>query len=382
MWNRRRFARGSISVLTVLVLVTAISPATAASRRQTSTVTAKAAILIDRQTGAVLWEHNADLPLPPASTTKVTTASLALQSGKLSAPFRVSRRAAQEPPSKIALHQGWTVRLRDLVYAVLLSSANDASVVIAEGLSGSVEAFAARMNAHAMALGATHSNFVNPNGLPAENHYSTARDLAKIFDHALDNPEFRRVVETHNTTIKPASGTQRRITLHSKNRLLTGYHIKVVGKTGWTRAARKCFVGAGKIGNREILISVLGSDDLWGDVRRLLEFGFSEASAPAPRWAVARAERTSPSPVAAGDSDDASRYYVRLATFRSISSANALTRAVKRDGFPARVYRIRISGRYYYRVSVGSYGSRGKAATAAKQIERKHPSLDPRLVSS
>jgi D-alanyl-D-alanine carboxypeptidase (penicillin-binding protein 5/6) len=382
MRNQRRFVRGFISVLAAVVVLGSVAPVSAAPRRRSSVLTAKAAILVDRQSGVVLWEHNADFPLPPASTTKVATASLALQSGKLSLPMTVSRRAAQEPPSKISLRQGWTVRLRDLVYAVLLSSANDASVVIAEGLSGSVEAFAARMNAHAMAVGATQTNFVNPNGLPADNHYSTARDLAKIFDHALDHPEFRRIVETRNITIAPASGSRRRITLHSKNRLLSGYHIKVVGKTGWTRAARKCFVGAGTVGNREVLIAVLGSDDLWGDVRRLMEFGFDEAAAPSPRRAIARATQAAPSLVGAGDSDEASRYYVRLATFRSVTSANQLTRAVKRDGFPARVYRIRLKGRHYYRVSVGSYSSRNRAAMAAKQIERMHPNLDPPLVSS
>jgi D-alanyl-D-alanine carboxypeptidase len=272
--------------------------------------------------------------------------------------------------------------LRDLVYAVLLNSANDASVVIAEGLSGSVEAFAGRMNAHAMAVGATQTNFVNPNGLPADNHYSTARDLAKIFDHALNNREFRRIVETRNIAITPASGSRRSITLHSKNRLLSGYHIRVVGKTGWTRAARKCFVGAGKVGNREVLIAVLGSDDLWGDIRKLLEFGFDEAAAPTARWQTARSTTSSPPQVGAGDSADASRFYVRLATFRSVTSANRLTRAVKRDGFPARVYRIRLNGRRYYRVSVGSYTTRSRAAHAARQIERKHPHLDPLLVSS
>lgn len=377
-----RSIRRLVSLLAVTLLVGFIGPAAAAPRQSKSILTAKAAIVVDRKTGVVLWQHNADLPLPPASTTKVTTASLALQSGRLSEAFPVSRRAAQEPPSKIRLQTGWTLRLRDLVYASLLNSANDATVVIAEGLSGSVEAFAARMNAHALAVGATHTHFVNPNGLPADNHYSTARDLTKIFDHALDNPEFRRVVETRNISITPASGSRRNISLATKNRLLSGYHIKVVGKTGWTRAARKCFVGSGRVGEREVLVALLGSDDLWGDLRRLLEFGFNETTVPTPRWTGVESARTERRQVGAGDSDVASRHYVRLATFRSVTRANQLTRAVKRDGFPARVYHIRRNGKRYYRVSVGSYRSRSQAANAAKQIERKHPSLDPMLVSS
>ena len=150
-------------------------------------VTAKAAILVDRQTGAILWQHNPDLPLPPASTTKVATSTLALKSGRLNEPFYVSSRAASEPPSKVQLRSGWSVRLRDLVYAVMLNSANDASVVIAEGMSGSVESFAADMTRHARAVGATNTNFVNPNGLPAEAHYSTAqKNLTEQFKAKAD----------------------------------------------------------------------------------------------------------------------------------------------------------------------------------------------------
>lgn len=356
------------------------SPVTA--NRHRPAITAKAAILVDRQTGVVLWQNNADLPLPPASTTKVATASLALESGRLNEALRVSARAAMEPPSKIVLRSGWTMRLRDLVYAILLNSANDASVVIAEGLAGSVERFAARMNAHARNVGATNTHFVNPNGLPANGHYSTVRDLARIFDYALDTSGFRDVVQTRHLTIVPASGSKRRIALNTKNRLLSGYPIKVVGKTGWTRAARKCFVGAGRVGERELIVAVLGSNDLWGDVRRLLEFGFDDTVPPLPGWRPTQSVKAETTGIGSGDVDNSQRYYVRLATFRTIQSAHQLTRQVKRDGYPARVYRIRLNGRPYYRVSVGSYGSKRQAASIAKQIERKHPRLTTQLVSS
>jgi D-alanyl-D-alanine carboxypeptidase (penicillin-binding protein 5/6) len=387
MWIKSRTTRGPVVVAAFALLFCSISPAVAAPRRQQATVTAKAAILVDRQTGVVLWQLNPDLPLPPASTTKVATATLALQSGRMEDALRVSRRAAAEPPSKVALRSGWTMRLRDLVYATMLNSANDASVVIAEGLSGSVEAFASDMTSHARAVGAENTHFVNPNGLPAEAHYSTARDLTRMFDYALDIPEFRRVVETRSLSIKPASGSRRSINLYSKNRLLEGYHVKVVGKTGWTRAARKCFVGAGRIGGRELLVAVLGSDDMWGDVRRLMEFGFDGAPAPIPRWQrdlrMAKAPSAAASrQVGAGDVDEAARFYVRLATFQSYRRASQLTRTVQRDGYPARLFRIRLNGKRYYRVSVGSYRSRTQANSVAKQLERRHPRLDPQLVSS
>ena len=182
-------------------------------RRPHAAVTARAAILIDNQTGEVLWQRNPDLPLPPASTTKIVTAMVALQSGRLDDSLMVSPQAAAAPPSKISLRPGWRMRLRDLVYALLLNSANDAAVVIAEGLGGSVPEFAERMNAEARLLGATNTHFVNPNGLPAANHYTTARDLATMFAHALQNPVFETVVSTKTTSVSPAAGSTRRIAL-------------------------------------------------------------------------------------------------------------------------------------------------------------------------
>ena len=215
-----------------------------------------------------------DLPLPPASTTKIVTALLALKSGRLDGSLSVTPEAAQAPPSKISLRPGWKMRVRDLTYAVLLNSANDASVVIAQGLAGSVPGFAERMNAEARQLGARNTHFVNPNGLPAANHYSTARDLATIFGHAIENPLFSAVVHTKTASVWPSEGSARRIALRNHNRLLGNYRIEVVGKTGWTIAAKKCFVGAARADGREMTFAVLGSRDLWGDLKRLLEFGF------------------------------------------------------------------------------------------------------------
>ncbi|MFQ5667963.1 MAG: D-alanyl-D-alanine carboxypeptidase family protein, partial [Candidatus Binatia bacterium] len=246
----------------------------APAARAREVVTARGAILIDNQTGEILWAHHPDRRLPPASTTKVATAIVALESGRLNDSLRVTRNAAKAPPSKIHLRPGWRLRLRDLVYAMLLSSANDASVVIAEGLDGSVRKFVARMNTQVRQLGATNTHFVNPHGLPAINHYSTARDLAKIFGHALQNRLFRKIVGTKTATISPTAGSSRRIALRNHNRLLGRYHIRVVGKTGWTRAAKRCFVGAATEDGRELIVAVLGSRDLWGDLKRLLDFGF------------------------------------------------------------------------------------------------------------
>lgn len=264
-------------LLGVLLLATASG---ALAQEQGRVVTAKAGILIDNETGHVIWQRNPDLQLPPASTTKIVTAMVALESGRLDDSLWVSRDAALTPPSKISLRAGWRVHLRDLVYAVLLSSANDASVVIAEGLSGTVEQFADRMNRHARRLGAWNTHFVNPNGLPADNHYSTARDLATMFGRGLENPEFARIVATKTSSMVPAAGSTRVISLRNHNRLLDDYHIHVVGKTGWTRASKKCFAGAGTMDGRQILVAILGSTDLWGDLKALFAYGFQENTGP------------------------------------------------------------------------------------------------------
>ncbi|MCK6553437.1 D-alanyl-D-alanine carboxypeptidase [Candidatus Binatia bacterium] len=402
-------------------------------------VTAKSGILIDNQTGQVIWQRQPDLPLPPASTTKVVTAMVALESGRLDDSLWVSKDAARTPASKIHLRAGWRIRVRDLVYAVLLNSANDASVVIAEGLSGSVEEFARRMNRHAQRLGAWNTHFVNPNGLPADNHYSTSRDLATVFGRALENPEFARIVATKTSTIVPAAGSTRAISLRNHNRLLDDYHIHVVGKTGWTRASKKCFVGAGTLGGRRILVAILGSTDLWGDLKTLFAYGFREETGPilepaqraaAPTrdsiaasdaWNKASAEASLSTafgkPTRAGrtetarvytnedltatrsriaprtNSQSASRrkadgsatvaragksrpyYSVRLGAFSSRAQAERLRATMARKGYKATVVRVRQKKGDSYRVTIGGYRDRGQAQKAAKQIARAHPGL-------
>src|SRR3989441_84142 len=244
-------------------------------------ITARAAIIIDAATGEVVWERNSTEPLPPASTTKVMTAVLALESGRLDESFPVSEYAARTPPSGIGLHAGQRMRLRHLLYAVLLNSANDAAEVVAEGLAGSEEAFAERMNQKARAIGATRSHFENPHGLTSEGHVATARDLTTIFRYGLHLPLFRSILETRTIQVPVASVGVHTVGLRSHNRLLTGYAYPVIGKTGYTRPARRCFVGAATRGEREIVIALLGASDLWGDARRLIEFGLGEPERPA-----------------------------------------------------------------------------------------------------
>jgi len=326
-------------------------------------VTARAAVLIDNRTGEVLWERNPDLALPPASTTKVLTAMVALRSGRLEDSILVSKQASLEPPSKIHLRPGWRLRLLDLIYAIMLNSANDASVVIAEGIAGSVPAFSELMNAQAERLGATNSHFVNPNGLPAADHYSTARDLATLFSVAVRDPVFDRIVSTQSIPIIPTEGAVRAINLRTHNRLLMGdYRYHVVGKTGWTIAAKRCFVGAARSGDRELIVAVLGANDLWGDVRKLIEFGFHETDRPEVQMAGVDAEVRSVRARAAGDDDDDDAASVRARTKRRLRSA-----AVNRSATAP----VAASKRVVKRPASASKSSAQLAATSKSKQQKK-----------
>ncbi len=356
--------------------------------RNLNIITARSAILIDNHSGELLWERNPDMELPPASTTKVMTAMLALQSGQLEESFAVSDEAAAMPASKISLRPGWEMRLRDLVYAILLNSANDASVVIAEGLSGSVPAFAERMTATAHAIGARKTHFVNPNGLPADDHYSTARDLTTIFAHAMREPQFEEIIGTQRTLVVPASGTVRPIALHSHNRLLGNYKIRVIGKTGWTRAAKKCFVGAAEADGRQILVGVLGSTNLWGDVRRLVEYGFYGGPSPASHETIEAVvvAREPAAGIVGGDEavpvKAHGKFRVRSAVFRDMATASGVKRSVVRHGYPARIETARVGKRKAYRVSLGTFRSRIAAQQAAVELKKSNPAMAPTVVSA
>jgi serine-type D-Ala-D-Ala carboxypeptidase (penicillin-binding protein 5/6) len=340
-------------------------------------VTARAAVVMDAATGEVLWERDGSDPLPPASTTKVLTAIVALESGRLDDTFRVSVNAAETPPSKINLRPGQQMRLKNLLYAVLLNSANDAATVVAEGLAGSEEAFAVRMNARARELGATSSHFANPHGLTAPGHVASARDLAVIFRHGLDLPLFREILGTRSVQVPLESSGVRWISLHSHNRLLSGYTYRVIGKTGYTRPALRCFVGSANHDGRELVIALLGSRDLWSDARRLFAWGFG---GPPERPPVVMAGMVSlpslhrrharPAPA---EGDDAptdpriARYALRLGPYPSRAAATATQARLARRGFSAV-----LAGRT---LRIGTFASAARAEETAGHLRRTgyHP---------
>jgi len=237
-------------------------------------VTAKAFVIMDAKTGRTLLALNPHLMLPPASTIKVMTALMAVERLNLDDRVTVSPYAAAAPPSKINLQPGETLTVRDLLYALLLSSANDGARALAEKISGSEAAFAEEATRQVRAWGAYRTRLATANGLPAEGQYSTAEDLAIIFRRAIQHPELAKIMATRYYTIP---GDRE---LRNHDRFLFTTPLAQGGKTGFTRASRHTYVGRFKNGDQEIIIAMLGSAQKWADMRTLIEKGFEVSGAP------------------------------------------------------------------------------------------------------
>ena len=234
---------------------------------------ATACIIIDEATGRVLLSHNADAPLPMASTTKVMTALLAIELGDLDAPVTCSRNAFGVPGTSIYLAEGETLTLREMLAGLMLASGNDAAVAIAEHIGGSVDEFCRMMTARAAELGCTDTVFLTPHGLPHEGHYTTAHDLALIAREAMQHAFFRELVSTQRATI-PWEGRSYDRVLNNKNRLLSTYEGATGVKTGYTKKAGRCLVfGAQRDGIRVIGV-VLNCWDWFGEAERLMDLAF------------------------------------------------------------------------------------------------------------
>lgn len=234
---------------------------------------ARAAILIERQTGRVLLESHADEALPMASTTKVMTALLALEKGHLDDVVTVGRNAYGVPGTSIYLELGEKLSLRDLLYGLMLASGNDAAVAIAEHVGGNVETFCRMMTERAEELGCTDTVFATPHGLPSEGHHTTARDLALIAREAMSHELFRQIVSTRRATI-PWEGRSYQRVLSNKNRLLTEYEGATGIKTGYTKAAGRCLVFGAKRDELEVIGVVLNCGDWFHEAERLMDMGF------------------------------------------------------------------------------------------------------------
>lgn len=242
-------------------------------------ITADYAILIEAATGRVIYEKNADEKAYPASTTKMLTCVLAIEKGDLDKTLSVSQRAAWTEDPYVGFQQGDMLKERDLLKALMMVSDNSSAVVLAEGIGGTVEGFAKMMNDKAKEIGLTNSHFVTPNGLPDDDHYSTARDMAKIAAYGWHNEKFREFSGTEMDTIEWVSPVNKRMVVKNSNKLL-GTMPGVNGiKTGWTNAAGGCLAASAKRDGVQLIAVVLHSDDVntrFTEAGKLLEYGFSK----------------------------------------------------------------------------------------------------------
>lgn len=260
------------SIFVVIFGASAIKPVEA-SDLLLPEIQGRAAILIDEGSGRILYQKNANMRMSPASLTKIMTALLVIENGNLDKQVHISKRAAETGESSIWLETGEVLTRRELLYALMLNSANDAAVALAESVDGSVEKFVQRMNTRARQLGLRNTHYRNPHGLEAPDHYTTAYDLAFLTRQAMADPLFKKVVATRTAEI-PWAGHPWKRQLFNKNRLLYRYSGAIGVKTGYTRIAGNCLVGAAQRGSLRLIVVVLNSSQVYDDAEKLLDYGF------------------------------------------------------------------------------------------------------------
>jgi D-alanyl-D-alanine carboxypeptidase (penicillin-binding protein 5/6) len=261
-----------IALATSLFVLAAVWPALA--QDEWACFSAKSFTIIDADTGKTLLANNARQMIPPASTLKVMTASYILDHLKMDDKVQVSAYAASAPPSKINIKPGEIYTVRELLYALLLSSANDGARALAEAACGSEATFAQKVTQQVRQWGAYRTTVATANGLPNENQYTTAEDLALIFRRAMQNPEFAQIVSTKYYDI------QGERELRNHDRFLFTTPMAKGGKTGYTRASMHTYVGEFKNQDKTIIIAMLGSKRMWSDLRTLIEKGFAMEGKP------------------------------------------------------------------------------------------------------
>ncbi len=241
-------------------------------------IAGQAGLLMEMRTGKILWQRNKDLSLEPASTTKIMTALIVLEQGKLTELATVPAEAAKIGGSTVRLQKGEQVAVEQLLYAMLLRSANDAAITLATHIGGSVGKFVGMMNDRARILGALQTSFRNPTGLSQNGHVITVRDLAVITRAALENQDFRRFVAAKD---RPWKSAKWQGTLENSNTLLDSYEGAIGVKTGQTREAGFCIVAAAARGDEVFIAVVLNSTkkSVWQDAVKLLDHGFENFTA-------------------------------------------------------------------------------------------------------
>lgn len=237
-------------------------------------VGARSAILMEQESGRILFEKDAYTKRRIASITKIMTAILAIESRKMNKMVRVSEKATFTEGSSVYLKPGETITLNDLVYGLMLRSGNDASVAIAEYVGGSVDGFVYLMNQKAKEIGMHNTHFENPNGLDDHlDHYSTAYDMALLTRYAMKNKKYRKIVETKEYRAPNPTENWDRI-WKNKNRLLTKYQYCTGGKTGYTKLAKRTLVTTATKGDMDLIAVTINDSNDWDDHISMYENGF------------------------------------------------------------------------------------------------------------
>lgn len=243
---------------------------------------ALSAVLMDGESGRVLYEKDGERPLANASTTKVLTCIVALENSPGDDYVLVSQNAASQPEVKLGLQKGEQYYLEDLLYSLMLKSHNDTAVAIAEHCGGSVEGFARMLNRKAKQIGCKNTYFITPNGLDAEDengkHHTTAKDLALIMRYVVKNETFLHIAQTRDYTFSEITG-KRTFSVHNANAFLDMRDGVLAGKTGYTSQAGYCYVCAWEKEGKTFIVSLLGcgwpnhKTYKWSDTEKLLDFG-------------------------------------------------------------------------------------------------------------
>ncbi|MBT2677657.1 D-alanyl-D-alanine carboxypeptidase [Bacillus sp. ISL-35] len=261
----------------LLIIVTLLIYSIPGTVQASVSVSARSAILMEQESGRVLFEKDAHKVSRIASITKIMTAILAIESGKLDEMVKVSDQAVRAEGSSVYLKPGEKISLEDLVYGLMLRSGNDAAVAIAEHVGGSVDGFVYMMNEKAQQIGMTDTHFANPHGLDDhENHVSTAYDMALLTRYAMNNEEYKKISGTKVHRASNPTETWDRV-WKNKNRLLTEkYKYSTGGKTGYTKRAKRTLVSTAKKGDFEMIAVTLNAPDDWNDHIQMFENAFSD----------------------------------------------------------------------------------------------------------
>ena len=271
--GRRKTGRLVVAALLLLLAQNA--------RCQDLPLAAQSAALVDSYSGEFLYTKNPDAKQYPASSTKILTALIVIEAGNLDQLVTVAPEDTKVEPSSLDLKPGQQFTRRQLLFGMLLKSANDVAMCLARDNAGSVPAFAEKMDQRAAELGATNSHFVNPHGLHDPNHYTTAHDLVLLARAAMQQPLFRQIVSTIYYTWRTPNGEVDELRNH--NRLLRHFAGCNGLKTGYTRAAQQVLVSSALRGGHEVISVVLHTDKpgIWVDSKTLLTYGLIKLGCPA-----------------------------------------------------------------------------------------------------